>query len=1402
MPVKRLALLFLLISPAWGQFAWKAQLTYDHTKAGTNDTTNFVALVYASNASLKLTGAGGKVQSSAGADILFFTDSTLGTQVPSQIDYYDSTNGILWAKALVSDLSVSTNGSIYIGVGNASPPARTTAGLWDSNYKGVWNFKNGTTLDLTDATGNGNNGAVNNSPTAATGQVDGAATLTRGAGFDNDVTIPYSSSLNITGKLITLECWIKRTISTAYGDIFYGPYGSNQGYFFQLNASTTSSFELGVRGVAGPTFGAMAQDTNWHHVVLVSDSSHVTAWVDGQTSAGVGTSSSILSASSGTASIGPASGPASNGYTLDEVRLSATNRASSANYSYVTANYNNQLTPGNIGSAGFWTWGSWQSNSDFTCSGPSGGYDLQASSTFTCTKSGGTWSTGNTVTIADGSQGGTIAPSVGSPGTSTVTFAPGNGASSFTYTYTPVAVATISLSYSNNYSGTNPSPNAYAVSALVLSFSGCPSSGYATLASTTCTVSLTGGTFNGSMTVTAADGSHGGTVTPSVGSAGTAPLTVTPTAASSSFTFTYTPVSVGSMTISLSNNFNGTNPSSFGYTSNASTLAFSGCSSGNLRVASSTCTVTITGATFDGVHGGVLSDGANFGTFVSGSSGNPLTVIPTNGASSFTYTYNPYLVGQKLITFTPGTSNWGAPTPFLYTSSSTDASTFTAKAGTDATPALWASAGTWNCTSGGCGHTAPDTGDTVIIGSYHVKIPASTVGYIGTCPANNTTYDLQISDNGTTSGTLEVAGKLWLCGNVSLAAGTDSLGDNPATWPILQLDTGAELDWDINQSTSVAYRAVSANDYGWGKLYSGVSTDACNFAAGTCPTNIKGVNLAASGAVNPDLYEATVQDALVYRIYGTGISDCGGAAKGCLEYKTTNIASVNNYSDAGVIDLRNNIFRRTGTFQAPVGGLYGPIPRPNFVENRFLADLAGVQSLDPGAVLSSGNCYYTDNYFSGVFGAANEALAGCSFKGNVWAVSYAMPGTDAYPFAAYSDNVIEAGQDQSMNAPVASRNIWMKATLGYPNTLHMMAGPPTLNWSLTDNLCLALGAQYEGHCINGVNGVVGATWKMLNNISLPATGNQENSGQFFVYLTQTGPLLYADHNATYGTGVYTWFASVGHTTFFPTGTVFQSYRANVHWAPSAGAQNLALGYSAITPSSAPGNSVNTANLGWNAFYQSAAAASFGAGVNSNCNAGGAGSAYLGTPYDICEASKANPDNTLNDLLNTDPKVIDNTRNPLTWAQRVHGQAAATVAAMDAVFMACQSEIWCVEEARTWTARGFQPTNLALKGKAHDGRIVGFTGSYGSGYSGSCTVAFTPQDVADLGTGAAATCAFNGAGTPVIQITNPGQNYRIATPATVAIGGTCTGGCVAASLAPVISPHDIGPVQMALIPGAM
>jgi hypothetical protein len=389
--------------------------------------------------------------------------------------------------------------------------------------------------------------------------------------------------------------------------------------------------------------------------------------------------------------------------------------------------------------------------------------------------------------------------------------------------------------------------------------------------------------------------------------------------------------------------------------------------------------------------------------------------------------------------------------------------------------------------------------------------------------------------------------------------------------------------------------------------------------------------------------------------------------------------------------------------------------------------------------------------------------------------------------------------------PVSAGDIYPANPMGNviistQNHMLFLQGGTNTTWTMTDNICFNPGSPAEDHC-STVNGPTTAatTVRMLRNLSIPAAGNGAESGSWMGFGPNgtDSPMLYFDHNGMFGVPYYTWGVFLTHSgPTFPDNTTLQSYRANEHWAPSASTMNIAVGNLDFADlASAPGNSTNTANLGWNGFYNAAASANFTTGLNNpNCNP----SAYLGSPYDICEASKASPDNTAHDVT-ADPKVIDNTRNPYTWASR-HSRAS-TPAGMEAALQVCQDETWCIEEMRTWIDRGFQPTNLALKGKAHDGSIVGFTGTYGSGYTGSCTVAFTPRDAADLGVGAAATCSFVG-GVPVIRITNPGANYRIATPATVTIGGVCTGGCVAASLTPVISPHDIGPVQMALIPGAM
>jgi hypothetical protein len=144
---------------------------------------------------------------------------------------------------------------------------------------------------------------------------------------------------------------------------------------------------------------------------------------------------------------------------------------------------------------------------------------------------------------------------------------------------------------------------------------------------------------------------------------------------------------------------------------------------------------------------------------------------------------------------------------------------------------------------------------------------------------------------------------------------------------------------------------------------------------------------------------------------------------------------------------------------------------------------------------------------------------------------------------------------------------------------------------------------------------------------------------------------------------------------------------------------------------------------------------------------------------------------------------------------MQGQAAS-LAGAEAALLGCQNLQYCIAQLESWVKAGYQPTNLALKGAAHDGKVVGVSGAPGSGYSGACSATVTVQDADDLGAGAVLTCSFVG-GVPVVAVVNPGMHYRMATPAAVTITGMGGSG---SSLNVAVSPSDIGPAPITLFAG--
>ena len=346
--MKRPLLFLLLCLPSWASWSYYYPLSYSAASCGSSTSSSFPALAYFSASAMKDAGHGGDVQYSSGADILFFSDSALTSQVPSELDYYDNVNGIgyFWVQITCNS---STAAPYYMAVGNASPPSRMTD-PWDSNYGLVLHGGNGSTLSLTDSTTNGNNG-TNVSASAASGKIAGGfegLIATNTAGSDNPASMgtfelwcsPASGDLGAAAALLT-------NMNSAGGGSWYAPgaalavrYGSY--YIYVDNASLHGGDSSG---------GTVA--TGWHHVVGTWNASNFVLYVDGVAY----TQSNVWGAAAAGTTALSATAYSDGSYNfqgpVDEIRVSSVVRGAN----WIKAEYNNQNAPGNIGSPGFWTFG-------------------------------------------------------------------------------------------------------------------------------------------------------------------------------------------------------------------------------------------------------------------------------------------------------------------------------------------------------------------------------------------------------------------------------------------------------------------------------------------------------------------------------------------------------------------------------------------------------------------------------------------------------------------------------------------------------------------------------------------------------------------------------------------------------------------------------------------------------------------------------------------------------------------------------------------------------------------------------------------------------------------------------------------------------------------------------------
>ncbi len=155
-----------------------------------------------------------------------------GNILPIEIVGYDSAAGNikLWVKVL--KLSGSSDTKLYMkhGVEGVAVPNPSSPNVWNSDYKAVYHFE-----DLSDATSNQND-PTNYGVSIVTGKVGNSAY------FDgNDyLRAPYSSSLDISGKKLTMSAWVRVNSNPSSDAPFAvkGPDMNQEAYMFGVDGGT------------------------------------------------------------------------------------------------------------------------------------------------------------------------------------------------------------------------------------------------------------------------------------------------------------------------------------------------------------------------------------------------------------------------------------------------------------------------------------------------------------------------------------------------------------------------------------------------------------------------------------------------------------------------------------------------------------------------------------------------------------------------------------------------------------------------------------------------------------------------------------------------------------------------------------------------------------------------------------------------------------------------------------------------------------------------------------------------------------------------------------------------------------------------------------------------------------
>ncbi|MEL6924169.1 MAG: DUF2341 domain-containing protein, partial [Bacteroidota bacterium] len=335
----------ILASASSSSFLYEREITINSGRvAGTSDLSNFPMRFSFTDNDLRSTANGGKVESANGYDISFFDASD--ALLDHQIESYDPVNGTIEAWVRIPTLDYNNNTVLFLRYGNsgvATDPS--TTGVWDANYAAVWHL--GANED--DATSNNNDG-TNNGSSNATGFIGDGQEFNEPD--EEWISVPNSTSLNLTGSEVTLEAWVYCDPDENPDDSpFIMKGGGNPAYMLGINGGSGAANDINtrIRNSGNTNFREDQYDitaNTWMRIVMTYDANlgsnpRVRLYVDGQEVGDDNANGTLDDSSGDPLRIGKRSNDRWFDGILDELRVS--NVARSADW--LETDYNSQFQP-------------------------------------------------------------------------------------------------------------------------------------------------------------------------------------------------------------------------------------------------------------------------------------------------------------------------------------------------------------------------------------------------------------------------------------------------------------------------------------------------------------------------------------------------------------------------------------------------------------------------------------------------------------------------------------------------------------------------------------------------------------------------------------------------------------------------------------------------------------------------------------------------------------------------------------------------------------------------------------------------------------------------------------------------------------------------------------------------